>query len=124
MHEVLNRYLGTDRLSFMAIDGSCQKQQFSVHHLFWCNLWVKRFLSGMGRNTGFITTVVASAGCFNGSMGSNSLCQYGGCGSPEEIPFWSQKKKKSGFASIHVQLMQLANAACNTVQSSKLDARI
>ena len=26
MHEVLNRYLGTDRLSFMAIDGSCQKQ--------------------------------------------------------------------------------------------------
>ena len=57
MHEVLNRYLGTDRLSFMAIDGSCQKQQFSDFITFSGVAYgSKGVLEWDGRNTGFITT--------------------------------------------------------------------
>ena len=61
MHEVLNRYLGTDRLSFMAIDGSCQKQQFSDFITFSGVAYgSKEFLVGWGETPDSLPPMVFS----------------------------------------------------------------
>ena len=126
MHEVLNRYLGTDRLSFMAIDGSCQKQQFSD------------FITFSGVAYGSKGVLEWDGEKHRIHYHRWSLQQDVSMVAWVPIPFASMEdvvhqegdsflvteEEKINLASIHVQLMQLAEIflAYNTVQSSKLDA--
>ena len=123
MHEVLNRYLGTDRLSFMAIDGSCQNSSFLISSPFLVAYGSKGVLEWDGEKHRIHyhrwslqqdVSMVAWVPIF-ASM-EDVVHQEGDS-------FLVTEEEKSTFASIHVQLMQLAEIlAYNTVQSSKLDA--